>query len=250
LSAVYTERSEVSIQEMYDLAEIIQGQGANVLIETAGSLRGGRDVWLLLKLNEPIQIDGDPNGETISYFALQNSFVTGRAFRAQAINMRIVCANTSAAADVEAELRGTNLVFSHSKNLGERLEEARDALAHWRSDIRAWKLAKEFMLTQPVSTQGVNWFVNEFIPAPDGQLTTDRVKANIEAARLELIGELMNPRNEGIEMTALGLFEAASSWNEHVRAAQSPQTRFARSIINRGTVLEQARDLALEAVNV
>ena len=47
--------------EMYDIAEALEGgDPATVRYETAGSLKGGRKVWLLLRLAEPLVIHGGP----------------------------------------------------------------------------------------------------------------------------------------------------------------------------------------------
>ncbi|QNL30320.1 hypothetical protein SEA_MOLEFICENT_18 [Microbacterium phage Moleficent] len=251
LAVVPSHRVEVQPHEMWDLAELIQGQDKNVIFETAGSLREGRDVWILIKLDEPVTINGDPQGESLPYFALQNSYEPGSAFRGQATNIRIVCANTSRATDFFAEAHGTNFSFRHGSNLHERVDEIREALAGWRQSIQTWKLQKEFMLTEKVTADQMNWFVEQFIPMPDIRLkTTDRVRENVETARIELITELYGGLNKGITGTTLGLFEAASSWNEHVRAAQTPMSRFKRSILSPSDVLQQAHELAVAAASV
>lgn len=250
LSVVPRERIDIQPHEMWDMAELIQGQDKNVKYETAGSLRGGRDVWILLMLNEPVVINGDPNGESLPYFALQNGYEQGTAFRGQATNVRIVCKNTSRLSDLMAEAKGVNFSFRHGATLRERIEEIQDALAGWRESITSWKLQKEFMLTRHVTPKQATWFVEQFIEMPHVGLITDRVRQNVELARLELITELYSGMNRGIELTSLGLFEAASSWNEHVRAAQTPISRFKRSMLSPTDVLEHAHHLALEAVNV
>ena len=126
----------------------------------------------------------------------------------------------------------------------------REALAGWRHSISEWKLQKEFLFTQKVTTPQINWFVEQFIPEPHATQTTDRVKDNIEVARTELLMELFGGLNQGIQSTSLGLFEAASSWNEHVRAAQTPLSRFKRAVLSPTDVLFQARELAVAAASV
>lgn len=86
----------VSNKSMYEIADALEGTansdgGAPVRIETAGSLRGGRKVWLLVRLEEPIKIKGDPTGETIPYFAIQNANDGTAAFKGSATMTRIVC---------------------------------------------------------------------------------------------------------------------------------------------------------------
>ena len=52
-------------------------------------------------MNEPLIIKGDPS-QTIPYLCFQNAHDGRGSFRAQATNVRVVCANTSIAADLDA----------------------------------------------------------------------------------------------------------------------------------------------------
>ena len=85
---------------------------------------------------------------------------------------------------------------------------------------------------------------------PNERIISDRVRENVEIARLELLTELYGGMNSGITGTALGLFEAASSWNEHVRAAASQQSRFKRALLEPTSILADAAELALKAAVV
>ena len=249
LAVVPSERIDVQPYEMWDLAELIQGEDKNVMFETAGSYNEGRNVWILIRLNEPIEIKGDPQGATLPYFALQNGYAPGIAFRGQAINIRILCANTSRLADLQSA-DGSSFSFAHTTNLRDRVEEAREALAEWREGIQEWKRRKEHLAELKVTTEATNWFIEEFIPMPNERIISDRVRENVEIARLELLTELYGGMNSGITGTALGLFEAASSWNEHVRAAASQQSRFKRALLEPTSILSDAAELALKAAVV
>jgi phage/plasmid-like protein (TIGR03299 family) len=250
LGVVPASRVDVQPKEMWDLAEWMQDNVRGLQFETAGTLREGRDIWILMKRDHPLTVQGDPQGDTVPYLALQNGYVSGSAFRFEQVYVRIVCANTSAAADMEADSSGHNYSLAHTTNLWERIEEIKEMMLRWDEEADQWVEAKEHMARQKVTIPGVNWFVDEFIPMPDERITSARVKENVELARLELIGELYNARNVGIEGTALGLFEAASSWNEHVRAARTPQSRFQRAVLSRDNVLQAAHSLALKAATI
>src|SRR5699024_236789 len=115
------------------------GSAADVMVESGGSLKGGRLVWLLLRLKDPLVIEGDPRGATMAYYALQNSHDVSGAFRGQATSTRIVCANTSQMADMDARARGTECVFRHTRNVADRIEQARTALAGWRNALDDWQ---------------------------------------------------------------------------------------------------------------
>jgi phage/plasmid-like protein (TIGR03299 family) len=97
----------VQNSQLWDVAEALENSGPDVMFETGGSYGGGKGVWVLIRLKEPLIVRGDPRGETIPYYALQNSHDGTGAFRGQATMTRIVCANTSRIADVEAKARGT-----------------------------------------------------------------------------------------------------------------------------------------------
>jgi len=241
----------VSNQEMYDIAEAIEGgDKGSVMLETGGSLAGGRKVWLLLRLREPIAIKGDPHGESIAYYALQNQHDGGGAFRGQGTNVRIVCANTSRAADLDAEARGTEFVFRHTSGITQRIEEARDALAGWRESIQQWRLANESLIATRVTTAQAEVFIEEFIPMPAARAVSDRVVENVLTGRAELRAILDGPTCEGIDHTAYGLVQAASEYHQHVRAARSAESRFKRAYLEPQRILTDAVEIARQVALV
>jgi phage/plasmid-like protein (TIGR03299 family) len=85
--------------EMGEIVEAVLAQ-PNVKWETAGVLDGGRAVWCLALLDEPVELPGD-TGPTMPYLTITNRHdgTTACALRATAV--RIVCANTFRAAELE-----------------------------------------------------------------------------------------------------------------------------------------------------
>jgi len=237
----------VTNQELWDIAEVLQGEGQDVRYETGGSLKGGRKVWVLLRLNEPLEIKGDPNGKVIPYYGLQNSHDASGAFRGQATMTKIICDNTSQMADLDAQARGTEFTFRHTKNIRERVNEARDALAGWRESVQAYRLLSEHLVGLPVTSGQVAWFVDTFVPMPPARLVSDRVVENVEEARRAIRGILASPTCEGINTTAYGLLQAAVEYQNHYRTARSEETRFKRAYLDRSKVTTDALQLALQA---
>lgn len=235
--------------EMFDIAELLQGEGEAVRYETGGSLKGGAKVWLLLRLNEPLTVLGDPHGATIPYYALQNAHDGSGAFRGQATMTRIVCDNTSQLADMDAQARGTEFTFRHTKNIKERVEEAKAALAGWRDSIQRWKLLSEALLDAKVEEEAVLMFVEKFIPMPTLGVS-ERVQDNVRKAQLELLTIINSETCEGIGHTAYGLVQAATEYQQHYRKSQSGESRFKRAYLDRSDVLVQAQDLVADLVGV
>lgn len=250
MASVPRDRPEIQPYELWDIVEQIQKKDKGVLIETAGSLRDGRDIWILLKLDEEIKIQGDPQGNSFSYQALQNSYERNKACRFQNTNVRIQCWNTSNYADMVADAQNMTLSLAHTGNLRERMEEIVEFLSEWRRGIDTWRDAKEAMAKLKVTQKQTVWFVDHFIPMPNLSVISDTVRQNVQTARAELTIEMFNGFSDGVRGTALGLFEAASSYTGHVRKAQSQQSRFKRSMLTPDTLLFDAHTLALEATTV
>ena len=75
------------------LAAVMEKVGGALRFETAGSLDGGRKVWALISLDEPIQVPGD-SSLTLPYFAFANAHDGTGACALWATSVRVVCANT------------------------------------------------------------------------------------------------------------------------------------------------------------
>lgn len=238
----------VKNNEMYEIAEAIEGGDREaVMYETGGSLFGGRKVWLLLRLREPITISGDTSA-TIPYFALQNDHVGGGSFRGQALVTRIVCDNTAQLADVEAHDRGTEFVFRHTKHVGTRIEQAKEALANWRESVSNYARLMEMFSGYTVTKWQVNEFIDTFIPEPPPRMISPIVERNIEEARMQVREILDSPTCYGIKYTAYGLVQAAIEYNQHYRRARSNQTRFKRAYLDRSRITTDAIDIVTELV--
>jgi phage/plasmid-like protein (TIGR03299 family) len=238
-----------------EVAESIEGIAAGeVRVETAGSLKGGRKVWMLLRLAEPITVVGDPHGATLPYYALQTNHDGYGSFRGQALFTRIICDNTSQAADLEAQSRGTEFVFRHTSGIKDRIEEAKQALAGWRENIDNWNRLMEQLIEIPVTPAQRDEFVERFIPAPVSTKTvSQRVLTNIETARGELSHLLVKSvTTEGINDTAYGLVQAAVEFQQHVRGVRGAndlaraESRFKRAYLDRDNLTTVAVELAKE----
>jgi phage/plasmid-like protein (TIGR03299 family) len=236
----------VNNQEMWDIAEAI-GSGdskGDVLYETGGSLGGGAKVWLLIRLAEPLQVNGDPRGMSIPYYALQNAHNGSGSFRGQATFTRIVCQNTAQMADLDAQARGTEFVFAHTSGIHERVEAAKEALAGWRASIETWQAFSDHMVSFAVTEREAEDFVQKFIPMPPGEIVSERVKENIEAARAQWRSAHDSVTNEGIRLTAHGLIQTSIEYSQHYRKRQNAESGFKRAYLDKSTLTHRAVELA------
>jgi phage/plasmid-like protein (TIGR03299 family) len=147
-------------------------------------------------------------------------------------SIRVVCWNTFHAAYLEGDRTGRQFTFRHTKNVSERITDAKAAVAGLRTESRQWlDLARQLSLT-PVDDQQFNHFLSEFIPAPAGDVVSDRVRDNIDRARAIFRSlYLDSPTTEGVRGSAYGLVQAAGEYLDHVRSYRSHDSYLGRTLL-------------------
>jgi phage/plasmid-like protein (TIGR03299 family) len=230
--------------EMGEIVEAVLAQ-PNVKWETAGVLDSGRAVWCLALLDEPITLPGDAS-PTVPYLAITNRHDGTAACALRATAVRIVCANTFRAAELEGERTGTTFSFIHKSSWRTRIEEARQAVTGAQREMRRYTELAHILLGIPISLRQRELFVTEFIPMPPQGLVTDRVARNVEEARQALRLIFESTTTEQVAGTAYGLVQAAGEYLDHVRTARSWETRLNRTLIRPEPLKHRALSLVRE----
>lgn len=112
-------------------------------IETAGSLRGGQLVWALARLKKDFSVTS--RDKLKGYLLLTTSHIVGTANTARSTSVRVVCANTMAAAEHEGTIAYSQ---NHSRAFDvakarEQVEKAHDELA---AASRRWTALRKIRL--------------------------------------------------------------------------------------------------------
>lgn len=110
----------VQNKEAFAFTDELLGEG--VVYETAGSLNGGRRIWLLARLPEIYKALGE---EIIAYICFSNSFDGFSGIRVMATPIRVVCQNT-----LDLAISGAPRTWSvyHTPNALKRMDEAKKTL--------------------------------------------------------------------------------------------------------------------------
>ena len=232
--------------EMGEIVEAVLAQ-PGVQWETAGVLDGGKAVWCLALLDEPVTLPGD-DSPTLPYLAITNRHDGTAACALRATAVRIVCANTFRAAELEGERTGATFSFIHKSSWRNRIEEARQAVTGARTEMRRYtELARE-LLAITITPAQRELFITEFIPKPPEGLITDRVARNVDEARQALRMIFDSKTTEQVAHTAYGLVQAAGEYLDHVRTARSWETRLNRTLIRPEPLKHRALSLAREVI--
>lgn len=233
--------------EMGEVVEALLDE-PNIKYETAGVLRGGREVWALAYIDEPVTLPGD-NTVTLPYLALSTRHDGTGSLKAMTTSVRVVCANTLSAAEIESERNQTVFTFTHSKVWRDRVEEARKTISGVRDDFARYVELATDLLNIKVTPAQTERFIVEFIPAPPETLISDRVMNNIEEARRTIRGILAGSTTETTADTAFGLVQAAGEYLDHYRNFRSMDSKFTRQLLRPEKHKSRAVSLVRELVN-
>lgn len=136
--------------------------GAGVRYETAGSLQGGKKVWLLARLPQEFIISGD---RISPYLIFSNTHDGSGAVRAAITPVRVVCNNTLNLA-LNTAKRSWSMI--HTGNIKDKIQEAKDTFI--MADRYMESLGKEFerLRRQKMTDKQVQEYIELLLPAEKG----------------------------------------------------------------------------------
>ncbi|MFZ3497169.1 DUF932 domain-containing protein [Streptomyces sp. 5.8] len=219
--AVVTSTYEViNHQAMGEIAQAVLAD-REVEMDAGGSLDGGKTVWVLFKLGDPIQIGGDTS-LTLPYAAFINSHDGTGALKALSTSVRVVCMNTVNASIGEASRNGTVATIYHTTNWKDRVEEIRLALAGARADHDTYVEWAEALTGFSVTDDDFDTFAKLwFWPKDMTAQITDRVRANIQDAENTFRAMYQSVTCDGIRGNAYGVMQAMGEYLDHGRGFQT-----------------------------
>lgn len=245
LGVVSDQFSLVSHLSMGGILESVLGL-ENVKFETAGSCKGGAQVWALAYLDEPLEIAGDDTA-TYPFIALLNSHDGSGACKLVSTSVRVVCWNTYNAASMQGERSGRQFVFRHVGDVQDRIDEAVKALAGVRDDAAEWNTLANELAGYEVNDLILNSFTADFLPEPVGEIVSERVRANVDVARRTFKRlYLEGVTTEGHRGTGLGLVDTAVEYLDHVRAYRNSDTLMGRTLLRPEPLKAKAVSLVRE----
>lgn len=166
---IVTDRYQVvQNSDAFKFTDDLLGEG--VTYETAGSLQGGRKVWLLARMPEKYIIAGD---EIAPYLVVLNSHDGSSGVKVAMTPIRVVCQNT-----LNLALGQAKRIWStrHTENVMSRVQEARDTILMANDYMR--ELGKEVHTLTGIKLpdRKVMEFMSEFFPVTEDM--TDAQKRN------------------------------------------------------------------------
>ena len=241
LGFVTGQYSVVQNRDAFSFTDQLIGTG-EVTYETAGSLDGGRKVFLLANLPET-SILGD---KVVPYMLFSNSHDGTSSVRVTATPVRVVCQNT-----LNAALAGAKRIWSfvHRGDIESKVHEAQVTLANMKQYMSELNTEAESLAKKKISGEQLKKFIDEMFPIDDnGQYTIRRAK-NMAYLRDEFIKRYNAPDLENFKGTGWALINAASDFASHtkpLRLTRNHQENVMLSFMNGNKIVDAAYDYASE----
>jgi phage/plasmid-like protein (TIGR03299 family) len=180
---------------------------------TCGSLRGGKDVWMLAKLPGNLEVcDRDVLDK---YVLITNNHAGTGAVRLFPTSVRVVCANTLrlAISEVDSNKSDAGLplglkLFHTAGSLGKRVQKARELLGVIGKSHDEFAQAARSMLAKSLNTQQVSDYFSGLV-----ENRSEKSRSKVLTAMWD---RFALPTNEGSFKSNLWTaYNAASEWADH-----------------------------------
>jgi phage/plasmid-like protein (TIGR03299 family) len=206
LGVVSDQYKIVQNADAFAFTDALIGGETPVRYDTAGSLRGGRKIWLLAKLPDT-EIVGD---KTEPYLCFSNTHDGSGAIRVCMTPVRVVCNNT-----LNIALNGAKRSWSvrHTGDIQAKLHEARMCLDMANKYMDRLGEYADQLANQTVKDEEIAKILDEMFPVTED--SSDREKKNAEKARTEYMICYFAPDIAKFKGTAWGALNAMSDMVGH-----------------------------------
>lgn len=228
----------VQNREAFSWVDELLGQG--VRYETAGSLWGGRRVWLLARLEEQRTLLGD---ELQTYLCFCHGHDGSMGIHVAVTPVRVVCQNTLSLGLAKARRTWTAM---HTENVWERMEQAREALGLARKYLEALDEFAKHLAAQPFSVAEWDQLVKALVPVPEKDQAGEQARENAQLKQHHLFRALFVPDLEPWRQTKWGALNAVVDFSQHFalrRRGAWQDSLFARTVLEGDPLVARAMEL-------
>ena len=213
--------------EAFDFFDSICGQG-EAIYDTAGSLRGGKQVWLLAKVDGDQKICGDTYR---TYALLLTSHDGSQATQVNWVTERVVCANTLSIAMSGAE----NVIkIRHTSNWKEKADQAARTLMAGQKYFASVGEALSTLGDKLLTPEQMAEFSKVLVPAKDEKDVPTRTQ-NIRAELNRLFDR--GAGNHGA--SRYDALQAVTDYADHSQTIRGENTRLESTLLGSGALLKQ-----------
>ncbi len=223
--------------DAFKFTDALLGEG--VQYETAGSLNGGKTVWMLARMPQKYKILGD---EVTPYIVFTNTHDGSGSVKVAMTPIRVVCQNTLNLALKRAKRTWTT---RHTAGIEYKMNEALETLEFSKKYMEAVNDTFEELYKVKLTDFTVRSMINNIVPVSEDMGKTQ--KENNEKIRDDILWRFKEaPDLRELEYTGARLIQAVSDTASHIepfrKTTNYAENRF-RKAIEGNDLLNRALDV-------
>lgn len=199
------------------------------VFETAGSLKGGRQVFMSMKMPFGLTLNGADAHDM--YIFATNSHDGSIAFTAAVTPIRVVCTNTVNMALRAAKSKAT---FKHTRNAVEKVQQARELLGLTFKYQEAFEQEVQSLLDQAMTDAQFEKFVEQMFPYRKGDDTSKRGVTKVDNKRNDVLGLWKAPTQLNIANTKWAAYNAVTEYADWFMPVRGDDEDRAERIVSGG----------------
>ncbi|MFJ4365096.1 DUF932 domain-containing protein [Streptomyces chartreusis] len=208
----------------------------DVVWESAGLIRGGKRVFISIRLPETVAVDADGiNDIVVPYVAVMNDHTGNGQFQCVVTPWRPVCANTERFAVRDAV---TRWAVRHTAGAIDQIKEARRTLGLSVTYFEQFAAEETALARTDIALADFHKVIGDLWPLEDD--APDRTKNN-HAARTGALDDLFRTETERVGRTAYAAERAITGYLDHI-APRRPGKSMTEEIARATASLEGADD--------
>ncbi len=233
----------VQNKDAFNFFDSIVGE-KKAIYHTAGSLSGGKIIWILAKLPGYIRVVGNDISE--KYLLLSNSHDGSSMVQIKFTPIRVVCQNTLTI----AMNKGETLKVKHSRDVKDRLKQASELLGIVNDKYDTIERSFKNMAKVQLNEKRLNEYVKTIFPDPVDELQYATVDNNREMVR-ELFEQGLGNNLLGVQGTLWAGYNAVTELIDHKITKQNKDMRTKSIWFGNGyNVKQKAFDVATDKMKL
>lgn len=217
LGVVGKNYTPVQNKDAFNFFDSIVGE-KKAIYHTAGSLSGGKIIWILAKLPGYIRVVGNDISE--KYLLLSNSHDGSSMVQIKFTPIRVVCQNTLTI----AMNKGETLKVKHSRDVKDRLKQASELLGIVNDKYDTIERSFKNMAKVQLNEKRLNEYIKTIFPDPVDELQYATVDNNREMVR-ELFEQGLGNNLPGVQGTLWAGYNAVTELIDHKITKQNKDMR-------------------------
>lgn len=197
--------------EAFEFMDRLAGPHNLVRYHTAGSLHGGRVIWLLAEV-VGLTFEAVPGDPTVPYLLLSNGHGGKVSLQAMQTSVRVVCQNTLTLAMKNAKGK---VKIRHTGRMSEKMKAAQDVLNYSRDEFTAYKEAAEHLAAKKMGDKVLEQFLDHLFPLKKDSDNTRQ--KNVRERVIELYESGPGADLPGVRGSAWGALQAITNYTTHHR---------------------------------